>query len=238
MNAERLLARARTYQALALGYDYPAPAQRARLTALLDEPARWASVLGEAWPALLADLGSQARTAAQDAVERDFNRLFSGTVECSPHETSYEPDVFARQRALADLAGFYQAFGFGLGEPSRWQPDHVGVELEFAAIVLQRHAAALVEGWDEPARVCDEALRAFLLDHTGRWHAAFSRHLGRLAATPLYRTLAEVTGRWIDRELRAFRLHPRPLADRPRSAVDDDTPPACGTCPVAPVQGR
>lgn len=228
-----LLARASMYHTLAVGYDYPGEGHAGRVDHALARSAPLAEQLGAPWPDLVSGLAEAARGSPRDALEADFNRLFAGSVECSPHETAYEPDIFRRQRALADLVGFYRAFGLDLPQEARWQPDHLGVELDFVAILLQRHAQALEHGWEEPATVCDDAARSFLNDHLGRWGEAFGERLGRLATTPLYGTLAAVTVLWIRRELDALGVAPVPLAPRPRALPDDDESPACGTCPVA-----
>jgi DMSO reductase family type II enzyme chaperone len=228
-----LLARASVYQALGLGYAYPSADQREGLRALIEHTRPWTDTLGDRWAGLLAAVAQASTDADQDEVEEDFNRLFSGVVECPPHETAYEPDIFRRQRALADLAGFYKAFGFEIDQASRWQPDHLGVELEFASTLLQRQALAEEAGWDEQASVCGDALRAFLFDHLGRWHAGFGHRLARTAATEVYGRLADATHGWIQSELERFGLSPQPLADRPRVAPDDDVTPSCGICPLS-----
>jgi TorA maturation chaperone TorD len=224
---EQLPLRAAAYQVLAIGYDYPSPSQRERMGTLTDGLRRAAALTVTPLAPPFDHLARVVVAADQAAVEADFNRLFSGQVVCAPHETAYEPDIFRRQRALADIAGFHAAFGFTLPEDSRWQPDHIGVELELCALLLQRQVHAREQGWDEPAQVCEQAVRGFLLDHLGRWYASLARRLLRTAASTFYRELATATEAWVRRELAALRLHPEPLADRPRT-VDDDAPPACG----------
>lgn len=230
---EALLVRAATYQALATGYDYPSVSQRDRLRTLLDDLGWIAEGSGDVGVPALDPLAHALAASPAAEVEADFNRLFSGDVACTPHETAYEPDVFRRQRSLADIAGFHAAFGVTLPDDSRWQPDHIGVELDLCATLLQRQAHAREQGWDEPAEVCEQALRSFLADHLGRWYAAFARRLVHHAASTFYRELARVTDAWVRQELARWRLHPEPLAPRPRT-VDDDAPPACGACPAVP----
>ena len=228
-----LLLRAAAYQVLAVGYGYPDATQQLRLDGLIEDLVRAGTEVDASWAAGFEPL-RRARSAGGDVeIEAEFNQLFSGEITCAPHESAYEPDIFRRQRSLADIAGFHSAFGFELPENSRWQPDHIGVELELCALLLQRQAQAEAEGWEPQATVCDDALRAFLDDHLGRWYAAFCRRLGSLASTPFYRELARVTDAWVRRELVRWQLDPEPLADRPRSA-EDDAPPACGGCPATP----
>lgn len=225
-----LFVRALHFQTLAVGYMYPDRPQRERLQHLLDVVDGGATSVAQ-HPVDLEALTASVRDACWADVEVDFNRLFSGGVACPPHQTAYEPDIFRRQRALADLAGFHAAFGFELPPGSRWQVDHIGVELEFCAVLLQRQLTAVEEGWHDQATVCRDALVSFLDDHLGRWTAAFTHHLEHTADTAYYRCLAQVTNTVVATELARWRLQPEPLADRPRS-LSDDAPPTCGGCPV------
>ncbi len=86
------------------------------------------------------------------------------------YETEYGlPHEFRQSQELADLAGFYRAFGFGLGGPVRERPDHVAVELEFMYALSLKEAYAASQGLMEAAEICADAERKFLRDHLGRW---------------------------------------------------------------------
>ena len=228
-----LVLRAGIYEVVALGFAYPTETQRADLgvlaAGLVNSAASQEYIDGRERDLVgaLGAVGVAWGSGHQHAVEADFNRLFSGPMECPPHETAYEPDIFRRQRALADIVGFYRAFGFDLGEETRWQADHIGVELEFCSILLQRQAHAVANGWTEQAEICDEALRSFLTDHLGRWYRSLAALLRTTGSVGAYVELAELTERWVSAELRSLDLRPEPLAERPRS-FDEDQPPSCG----------
>jgi len=85
------------------------------------------------------------------------------------YETSYEPGPGASGGPtfqMADIAGFYRAFGF---EVSGERPDHIVPELEFLALVLVKEAYALMAGQVEGAEICATARRRFIAEHLGRW---------------------------------------------------------------------
>src|SRR5262245_748672 len=67
--------------------------------------------------------------------------------ECPPNETEYsansEPFFLAQQ--MADIAGFYRAFGLEPSQASPERPDHLSVELEFMAVLLMKKRLALTE---------------------------------------------------------------------------------------------
>ena len=72
---------------------------------------------------------------------------------------------------LADIAGFYRAFGMGV---SGERPDHVVAELEFLALALLSEADAIDRGQHDRAEVAGDAIRSFLRDHIGMWIDAWA----------------------------------------------------------------
>jgi nitrate reductase assembly molybdenum cofactor insertion protein NarJ len=71
---------------------------------------------------------------------------------------------------LADIAGFYLAFGLKLDdEKSHEMLDHVAVELEFYSTLLLKHDALLASGDAAGCEIVEDARRKFLTDHLGRF---------------------------------------------------------------------
>jgi TorA maturation chaperone TorD len=126
--------------------------------------------------------GALARAAGSEPTEvaAAQQRLFGGQVSVPPYEGSYEPDPFRQARAMADVAGFYRAFGVDAHGPEGDRADHAGAELEFLAFVEERRLEAETGGRADDAAACAEAARLFLAEHAGRWLPTF---FGSLAAT-------------------------------------------------------
>lgn len=226
---DALLVRGATYELLALGYAYPQARQRERIGDLSRQLEPWVAAVHPDWPDRLRQLRRTLEETPEEEQVAEWGRLFSGAVAAAPFESAYEPDIFRKQQAMADAAGFYRAFGLELPAASRWQPDHVGVELEFCAVVLQRAAHAMGQGWAERLETCIDALRKFLQDHLGRWTDAFAAALTQAATLPFYQHLAGMTRAWVELEVQAQGLAPARLTAR-QAYADDGQLPTCGAC--------
>lgn len=164
-----------------------------------------------------ADLPARAAAATGRLGELQglHNRLFVVGLEVPPRETAYELDRTARRAAeLADLGAFYRAFGLRIGAPL--EPDHLVVELEFLSVLAQKiahFAAAGAEG-EEGRTVCEEAYRAFLGDHAGRWIAAFCGRLGEACEDPLLRAAGRLLAVFSEHEIARLGLAPQRLEGR------------------------
>ncbi|MCI0435980.1 MAG: molecular chaperone TorD family protein, partial [Gemmatimonadetes bacterium] len=105
---EGLLSRAAIFHLSATGLAYPGAALKARL---LDTLTRMAPRDAGIAPAL--DRLAQAWAAVdEDALIEEYSRLFIGSDAVVLHETAYSNT--GRSAELADISGFYLAFGFDL----------------------------------------------------------------------------------------------------------------------------
>jgi len=111
--------------------------------------------------------------------------------ECPPYETEYcsSAEAFFRAQQLADIAGFYQAFGLQTAQACPERPDHLALELEFMAFLLRKERLAETA---EQASVCADAQRSFLRDHLAWWVPSFAAGLRRKAESGFYATVAHV----------------------------------------------
>lgn len=162
--------------------------------------------------------------------EQTFGLLVSSN--CPPYETEYINSKFTFQRSqgLADVAGFYHAFGL---EPSSLYPerhDHLGLELEFMAFLLERERAA-VEGGDpdsgERRAVCREAQRKFLDEHLIWWVPTFARLLNKQDPGGFYDATAQFLAALLTAERTLAEL-PAPQARVTPSTVE--RPEECSGC--------
>jgi hypothetical protein len=109
---------------------------------------------------------------------------------------------------IADVSGFYLAFGFALPDSSASPPDHLGAELEFVSLLHLKIALALQRGRSEILRITRSALAAFLKDHLGRWSQPFASALADAGAAPAYLTMGKLLARTVEADCISFNVRP------------------------------
>ncbi len=114
----------------------------------------------------------------RDELVEEFNQVFGLLIsrECPPYETEYCPQTFSVYRAqhLADIAGFYRAFGLQPSSRSPQRQDHISLELEFMAWLNAKTLYAF-EQWDEDnENLCRDAQVRFFGEHLAWWTTAFA----------------------------------------------------------------
>ncbi len=231
-----ILARADAYRLLGAAFRDPdgpfeAPLEVEDLTASL---ATFGLLLTAGERATLDAVTSRHARAAE------HRRLFGHTVAhgCPPYETEYgRRHVFGQAQELADLAGFYAAFGLRPA-PSGERPDHVACELEFLAILALKEAYARARGDDALSHVARDGATAFLRDHLGRWAPAFATLAAERAPGSGYAVLAALMSRLVadhaaELGVAPDRLQPGDL--RPIEAEPDGFAFACGVDEADPA---
>lgn len=237
---QRLLGRSALYEVLALALAYPESEVLERLRALTADLAQHEAVDGLQVAEQLAALRALEGAVEAEKLAPVHFALFDGSVLCSPHETEYIRDGLAKAAQLADIAGFYAAFGLRVSSDHHTVPDYIATELEFMALLTRKEAYAAVQGWSEEEEIAGSAGRAFLKAHLGRWAQAFAADLrlqsglaGELrhdpAAGAWYRAVADLLAGTIRADMVLQDVWPSLLHAR---VVDGETA-AAPSCPLA-----
>jgi TorA maturation chaperone TorD len=136
----------------------------------------------------------------------DYDRVFGLTADrgCPPYETEYHTnaEAFFQAQQMADVAGFYRAFGLMPAQSEPDRPDYLPLELEFMAFVLMKKRLASVDlagatADTDAASVCDEVQRAFFRDHLAWWVPAFASGLRRKSDDGIYGEVGRALAAWI-----------------------------------------
>jgi putative dimethyl sulfoxide reductase chaperone len=177
----------------------------------------------------VSSLADTLASLDDEALQAEYSRLFIGTAATPLHETAYGPPRLTTAAELADIQGFYRAFGFELSEATPDMADHLGAELEFHAALLVKLAWASSEGLREPQEVTAGAVAAFLDAHLGRWTATLADWLA--AAGGVYAQAAAAVAAFVRDECLRFDVAPLPLAIREaRGEAETFTCPHAETC--------
>lgn len=147
-----------------------------------------------------------------DDLRADYVALFDrGDGRIPLYETEYgRMRGIAKGNALADIAGFYRAFGLA-PDPDRHELlDHAAVELEFYAVLLAKQDYLALANDAEGCAIVEDARKKFLKEHLGPLARA-------LAASPVAREHAAYgdvlawCGEIVARECDALDVSPVPL---------------------------
>jgi DMSO reductase family type II enzyme chaperone len=220
------LRRSALYRLLAMAFSYPIPA---RLESVAAGSRQAAAEAPAELRGALHRLGDAAGNADAGALAGEHVALFQREVRCPPYEGAYGPAQLAGKAALlADVAGFYRAFGL---EPAAGQPeveDHVCAELEFVSGLALKEAWAIAESQTEGLEVTLAAQRAFLMDHLARWSAAFAGRVTTAAAPGFYPAAAALLQAWLEADCARLDIAPQPI-----EGVNEAEAGALA-CPLAP----
>lgn len=233
------LFRSAVYEALSLGFTYPEPAQRGRLAVLLEDMLDFEVDVDAELRTRVRSLLEALRATDPTNLAVEYNRIFDQSAQCSPYETEYEADPFAKARQMADISGFYGAFGMDTSTARPTMHDFIAAELEFMSLLTRKEAYATARNWTRRREVTVDAERGFLRDHLGRWERTLCADLAQGLASDadatahFYLELADFCERFVEDELRMFRVKPLRLKHR---MIGDREPMVCPMAPdVAPI---
>lgn len=215
---ESTLQRAAVYDLLARSIAYP-------------DGATFASLLetAEAAAPLLAGTPAEAilpliDVADQEELKASHIRIF--TLSCSPDcptfETAFLSNDPSQQTArMADIAGFYRAFGVDPATPG-FRPDDISVELEFMGYLCRKEVHATEHLGAPRVGQVRRAQRMFLKEHLGRWGAPLGRRIAfRSPGERFYFAVGDAMSDWLDAECERLGTGPIERVDEPQMTWEE-----------------
>ena len=190
-----MIEKAFLYRFLALAFSYPSEKSLWELSEALPDLEKSLKTVGVDFPvSKLRDVLSSYLDKVE-ALQGEFTTLFETQLKAPARETSYELDKMGRRVIeMADIEGFYKAFGLEVKPPQ--EPDNLVAELEFLSFLSQK--LAFLEG--EGKEIVQDAYTKFLRDHLGRWYKVFADTLISTTEEEYYRTMAELLLSFLDKE--------------------------------------
>lgn len=150
-------------------------------------------------------VANRQRRKSREELESEYNRLFAhlGSAKCPPYETEYGYDnVFQKTQAMADIAGFYSAYGLEPADKNTERVDFVSTELEFMSYLALKEVYAHECSESEHVEICVDTQRKFLRDHLGHWITIFAKILSNSTGNEFYLQLGKITEEFLEVEAR------------------------------------
>ena len=231
---DELLARAVVYCTLSVAFQAPTAHRLTRIGAhdhfsIVTSALRRLGLLDAILEALPA--------SAIDAAPQEYWRLFGHTTrgQICPCETEYGPDNgFHQPQQLADISGYYLAFGLRFGVDADVRADHIASECEFMDFLSRKEALLSSDSGrgveaDETLEATRQAARSFLRDHLGRFGCAFGARLAAEDPDGYYGAFGRVLLMFLQAECDRLGVRSGAIDLAVRAEVVDDAPMACGS---------
>ncbi len=157
----------------------------------------------------LNDVQRYFENTSAEALQKVYQRIVGHTIskECPLYETQYgTAHVFQQTHELADIQGFYKAFGLEVSDVEKERSDHVSVEFEFMHFLLYKQAFALENHGEEKVQICVDAQKKFLKEHVGKWVPLFVILFGRKAEEGFYNALSALTKEFMRLEMKLMNV--------------------------------
>lgn len=150
---------------------------------------------------LVGLLESAQQTNLQE-MQKAYMELFDPVNGPFPYESEHtKTHDFSKANILADIMGFYRAFGV---EPTNDRADHISAELEFMHFLTIKEMHASGKGEHENASICRRARESFFREHLGLWTDSLLKTIragieaGRGEPIPFYGHLIELFQLFLD----------------------------------------
>jgi len=139
----------------------------------------------------------------KNTIEYEYINVFGHTLskKTSPYELEHlqNQEIFYKTQSLADISGFYNAFGLQISAKER--VDFISVEAEFLSYLIVKELVARQKNFDaEKIEVARNAQRDFLKDHFAGWTSTFAKNVIEQAHISFYQHAGRFLQRFINAE--------------------------------------
>ena len=203
------LARAVVYDLLAQVFAYPEDdrfSDLQNLARLIVTNGGWVPIVR---------LAALARELTSERLREEYSSALSlnSSPDCPLFETAYYgSDPQQQTQRMADVAGFYRAFGVD-SSGSETRPDDLSVELEFMSYLCRKEAYALDHSGPPRVAQVRKAQRLFFENHIGTWAGVIGRKLSGIAAPGVFHAAAGATlEAWSAMEAETLEVTPVPVS--------------------------
>ena len=177
----------------------------------------------------------------REELETEYNRLFAhlGSAKCPPYETEFGlENIYQKTEAMADIGGFYSAFGLEIASHSADRVDFLSTELEFMAYLTLNQAYAVEHDRGEQLEISVDTQKKFLQEHLGRWISTFSKILQLCTQSHYYRCLGDLLENFIESEACFLNVQLNKVTKPTFHSDDKPIPFNCDSCSAFNANGN
>ena len=211
------LARAELYRWISLGLRYPDDSTQALLREkvsvrqLQDTCKQMDQVEQNQLSALVKHWTDSLEQQDADVLTLGYIQTFGHIAQSQVplYETEYgQAQSLMGLHELADIAGFYRAFGLEITPSLGERVDHVSVESIFLHFLCYKEAYALTHHGTEQVMLCRDTQKQFLKNHFGAWGPSMALRILENASDSIYGSLAQWLLKFLNSETKRFDLPP------------------------------
>ena len=135
-------------------------------------------------------------------ISNDFVDVFGHTLskQIAPYALEHlkNKDLFFQTQKLADLNGFYKAFGLQVESIER--ADHISTQAEFLSFLLLKQCLAEQDSLSDKKEICEKAFSDFQRDHFFDWVEMFAKNLTTHIDSDFYLLAGEFLSEFLEIE--------------------------------------
>lgn len=173
------------------------------------------TISNEKWEEIEVSLNKlSSKEIELDDLRSEYIDIFDrGRTENSLYETEYGRErAMVKTNELADLSGFYLAFGLDNDSENviPEMADHVSVELEFYAFLLLKQIYLDEHKIEEGSEIVYEARKNFMRDHLGRFASSIKNRPGVMESDfylPVFKWISDL----VDNECNLLGVKPEKI---------------------------
>jgi TorA maturation chaperone TorD len=133
---------------------------------------------------------------ALQALRVEYTRTFLMNVH--PYESVYlDESAMLNTARSSSVLQHYRRHGLDPSDAAAGSPDHLGLELEFMASLIDQEAAARAAGDIDAADALKDEQVHFLQEHLLQWGPILGRLLAETAQSPFYQALGETVEKFL-----------------------------------------
>lgn len=142
-------------------------------------------------------------------------------------------DPLFQPHRLADLAGFYKAFGLEVSDTACERHDHLSMQCEFMSVVCAKEEYHQKQNPidQEMVKLCITTEKNFIKEHLARWVPAFTHKLSQEIPDGLLFAISEFTRTFIEKECQGLGI-PVGSQDLLLRVIDEEEESMCGSCGI------